>query len=81
MEQYLFGLGLIVLIIHVLLCAEVGKVAKKKGVKYFDAFLVSFFGTPILGFLYVIARSLPDREIEKDEREEFEKAVLSGKIR
>lgn len=53
--------------VYALICHECGKVARRKGLKYSDAFLVALFGSPVVGFLYIIANQLP--AIQGEEKE------------
>lgn len=53
--------------VYALICHECGKVARKKGLKYSDAFLIALFGSPVVGFLYIIANQLPELQSEEKE--------------
>jgi hypothetical protein len=57
--EYIPYLIIILSGIHFMLSYECSKIAKRKGLKAWDTFLVSIFGSPIVGFLYIIVQQLP----------------------
>ena len=71
MDSTIYAFGLIALVIHIIQCAECGKIAKRKEIKYSEAFLVNFLGTPVIGFPYIIAQQLPALAIEVNDQEEL----------
>ena len=64
-NTYIFAI--IFLGVYALICHECGKVARIKGLKYSNAFLVALFGSPVVGFLYIISNQLP--VIQEQEKE------------